>query len=99
MNATDLRDLDGKIVLVTSALDQRNPSTGRRGTLHVDDAAGMQRVTVEIDFPEMFTSRAHTRRIVLTESQVADMLATEHYGAYTLTLEERLDPSLHPGNE
>lgn len=99
MNATDLRELEGKIVLVTSGQDHRNPPTGRRGTLHVDTSEGAPRVSAEIDFPEMFTSRAHVRRIVLTEAQLADMLATEHYGAFTLTLDERLDPVLHPRTE
>ncbi len=101
MNATDLHELDGKIVLVVSALDRRTPPAGRRGTLCVENVDGRPRVSVEVDFPEMFTSRAHVRHVVLNEAQVTSMLATEDYGAFTLTLDEPgapLDPetSLHP---
>jgi hypothetical protein len=100
MNATDLSSLNGKVVLVSSAVDKRNPPTGRRGTLFVDaDERGEPVVSVEIEFPEMFTSRAHRRRIVLDHEQIEQLMQTDHYATYSLCLPGRLDPALSPGNE
>ena len=60
MNAIDrLHELEGKVVLVCSARDHRNPPTGMRGTLHVHEENGRPVVQVELDFPQMFTTRAH----------------------------------------
>lgn len=100
MNATDIGYLTGKVVLVCSAQDHRNPPTGRRGTIFVHQQSdGTSAVDIEVDFPEMFTMRAHRRRIRLTDDQVAELLASEHYGAYTVTLSDRLDPEAPPGVE
>ncbi len=99
MNATAFRDLDGKVVLVTSALDHRNPPTGRRGTLHVTDTGdGTPVIEVELEFPQMFTTRAHVRRARLSDREVAQLLASEHYGAFTVTLHDRLDPDAPAGD-
>lgn len=100
INATDLRELDGRIVLVCSHRDHHNPPTGLRGTLHVrENAHGVPAVEVELDFPQMFTTRAHHRTVMLTDSEIAQMLASEHYGAFTVMLGERLDPVAPEGNE
>jgi hypothetical protein len=100
MNALDLRELNGKLVLVCSAQDYRNPPTGRRGTIFVQEATnGRQQVEVEIEFPQMFTTPAHVRRAILSDDEVAQMLASEHYGAFTVTLKDRLDPVAPAGNE
>ena len=94
MNATDVNELEGKLVLVRSAQDAHNPPTGRRGTLRVVNPAGSGRpvVQVELDFPQMFTTRAHQRVVTLDDEEVAEILASEHYGAFTVTLKDRLDP-------
>jgi len=100
MNPADLSQLHQKVVLVTSAVDTHNPPTGRRGTLVVERNGGdAALVSVEIDFPEMFTSRAHRRRIVLSREQTEQLMQTGHYGAYSLRIAERLDPELVPGND
>lgn len=101
MHATDLSELNGKIVLVCSAQDHRNPPTGIRGTLLVHEAVhgGRPVVEVELDFPQMFSTRAHLRRVVLTDDQVAQLLESDHYGAFALTIPDRLDPEAPAGNE
>ena len=99
MHAIDRTELSGRIVLVCSALDHRNPPTGRRGTLRVSDSASGQVIEVEIEFPQMFTTPAHTRRARLTEAEVAQMLASEREGTFTVMLGERLDPLSAAGNE
>ena len=101
MNAIDLRELNGRIVLVCSADDRRNPPTGRRGTLKVVEPpqGGAAVVTIEVEFPEMFTSRAHIHRIQLNPEQVSQMLESSDYGAMTVRVPGPLDPNLAPGNE
>jgi hypothetical protein len=99
MNATDLRELNGKLVLVCSAQDHRNPPTGRRGTLNVRAMDGKQELWVTIEFPEMFTTHVHTRSVRLSDEQVAEVLNSNHYGTFTVTLPDRLDPLAPSGNE
>lgn len=100
MNATDrLHELEGKVVLVCSAQDHRNPPTGLRGTLHVHDENGQAVVQVEMDFPQMFTTRAHHRTVLLNEEQIEEILRSDDYGSYTVTLPDRLDPEAPPSNE
>lgn len=99
MNAIDRTELNGRIVLVCSAQDHRNPPTGRRGTLCVHDSAAGQVVEVEVEFPQMFTTPAHIRRARLTDAEVAQMLASERDGTFTVILNERLDPLSAAGNE
>jgi hypothetical protein len=101
MRTAAINELNGKVVLVCSAQDHRNPPTGLRGTIFVRNAenGGRPVVEVEIEFPQMFTSRAHVRRVALTDEAVAQMLASERYGAFTVTLPDRLDPEASPGNE
>ncbi len=99
MNATVLTELNGKNVLVCSSMDHRNPPTARRGTVFVRDAEGTPVVEVEVEFPQMFTTRAHVRRIQLSDEDLAQMLRSERYGAFTVTLDDRLDPEAPPANE
>jgi hypothetical protein len=100
MNATDLRSLDGKIVLVRSARDRRNPPIAFRGTIEVRESpAGDPLVQIALEFPQMFTTRAHHRTVTLDEAAVAQLLASEHDGAYSVTLDEPLDPAAPVGNE
>jgi len=97
----DLHRLHDKIVLINSAQDRRNPPTGIRGTIEVRPGlAGRGRVVqVELDFPQMFSTRAHHRTVTLTEEEVARLLASERNGVFELTLDDRLDPEARQGNE
>ncbi|HVU32532.1 MAG TPA: hypothetical protein VHE61_03805 [Opitutaceae bacterium] len=102
MNATtDLAGLEGKIVLVCSARDHRNPPTGMRGTLRVGSEPSSRRpvVQIELEFPQMFSTRAHHRVITLDDAEVGQLLHSAHDGAYTVTLPGRLDPQAPAGNE
>lgn len=101
MNTTDLSELDGKIVLVTSARDHRNPPTGMRGTIRVrdPDERGAQHVAIELEFPQMFLTRAHHRTITLTEPEIEQLKANNYDGTFSLTLDDRLDPEAPAGNE
>ncbi|PTX92441.1 hypothetical protein [Opitutus sp. ER46] len=100
MNATDLRELDGRVVLVTSAVDQRNPPTGLRGTVRVVEAddAGRPIVQVELEFPQMFTTRARHRTVTLGAEELQQLFDSDHDGAPTVvTLREPLDPETPAG--
>ncbi len=99
--AIDLTELHGKLVLVCSDQDKRNPPTGIRGTLWVlqPQTGGPSVVEVELEFPQMFTTRAHTRRVVLSEDEIAKMLDSENRGTFIVTLHTRIDPEAPSGNE
>ena len=66
------------------------------GTLIVDEApfATDPTVAVEVEFPEMFTSRAHLQRFVLSNEEVAQMLASSDYGAMTVRVSGPLNPTV-----
>lgn len=102
MTLTDLRALHHKIVLVKSARDHRNPPTARRGTIevHEDPAApGALTVRITLEFPQMFTTRAHHRTIPLDAKAIDRLLLSEREGTFELTLDEQLDPEAPAGNE
>ena len=92
-SSTDLRELQGRVVLVTSALDAHNPPAGLRGTLDVQTLGAGQKPSVRVilDFPDMFTSPAHTRIIPLDDAALVQLLASERSGAYELVLQDKLD--------
>lgn len=102
MTLTDLRALHNKIVLVRSTRDRRKPPTAIRGTIEVhDDPArrGTPLVQIALDFPQMFKTRAHHHTLTLDEKAVERLVASEHNGAYELTIDERLDPQAPPDSE
>jgi hypothetical protein len=99
MLAMDLRRLNGKIVLVRSACDHRDPPTAMRGTIEVREEQGGTPVRIVLDFPQMFTTRAHRRTVTLDEEAIAQLVASEHTGTYAVTLPDRLDPGAPAGNE
>jgi hypothetical protein len=99
MISTDVSHLDGKLVLVASARDWRNPPTGRRGTIFVRERDGAPLVQISVDFPQMFTVSAHQRTITLDDAAVARLLESERDGTYQFTVDDRLDPEAPPGNE
>lgn len=95
----ELDYLDGKIVLVRSARDHRNPPTAMRGTIEVRATADRPVVQIALEFPQMFTRRAQHRTIVLDDAAVEKLLESEHEGTFQITLDEPLDPEASPGNE
>jgi hypothetical protein len=93
MNATDLSEIDGKIVLVSSARDHRNPPTAMRGTIRVrEDPGRAPLVQIELEFPQMFTTRAHHRVLTLTESELGQLLQSNEEGTFAVSVEDHLDP-------
>jgi len=80
--------LDGKTILVSSALDQHNPPAGIRGTIRVvgETAETPLRIEVELTYPDMFLRGAHVRVIALTNDEVEQLLTREYRGAYELTV-------------
>lgn len=91
-DAVDLRRLDGKIVLVKSSRDQRNPPSARRGTIEVRQHAPdtTPEVRLAIEFPQMFTVRAHHRTIVLDHADILRLLASEYNQTYEFTIDDEL---------
>ena len=95
MTLPDLRVLDKKIVLVKSSRDRRNPPTALRGTIEVhDDPAdrGTPLVQIALDFPQMFTTRAHHHTITLDAPAIERLVASERNGTYEIAIDEPLDP-------
>lgn len=100
MTLVDLRTLHNKIVLVQSAQDRRDPPTAVRGTIEVHDdpcARGTPLVQIALDFPQMFTTRAHHRTLTLDAAAVERLVASERNGTYEITLDGPLDPAAAPG--
>jgi hypothetical protein len=99
MNATDLSEMDGKIVLVSSARDHRNPPTAMRGTIRVREDPGRAQplIQIELEFPQMFMTRAHHRTLTLTDSERAQLLQSNDDGTFLVTVDENLDPEAPAG--
>jgi hypothetical protein len=89
--ATDLRTLNGRIVLVKSTRDHRNPPTGMRGWIEVHETPGAPpEVRIAVEFPQMFSVPAHHRTIRLDEAALARLLASEYNGTFEFTIDEEL---------
>lgn len=90
--AADLDRLHGKIVLVKSTKDRRNPPTALRGTIEVRRPApdSPPEVALAVDFPQMFLSRAHHRTFVLDHSELTRLLASEYNGTFEFTIDDEL---------
>lgn len=89
----DLDRLEGSTVLVRSLRDRRNPPTAMRGTLHVSHSADRTReaqVQIVLQYPQMFTSPAHERVVLLNDAEVERLLASERNGAYEFAIEDSL---------
>jgi len=88
---TDLRQLHGKIVLVKSTRDRRNPPTAMRGWIEVHEPAGaLATVSIAVEFPQMFTTKAHHRIIPLDEAALERLLASERNGTFEFTIDDEL---------
>ncbi len=90
-NGTDLKALQGRVVLVKSTRDIRNPPVALRGMLEVhEEPSGASTVSIEVDFPQMFSVPAHRRSLVLSEEDLARLIASERRGAFEFTIQEEL---------
>lgn len=89
--ATDLRALQGKIVLVKSTRDRRNPPTAMRGWIEAHETpAGAPEVGIAVEFPQMFQQTAHHRFIPLDAGAVERLLACDSTGPYEFTIDDEL---------
>lgn len=86
-----LRRLNGKIVLVKSSRDLRNPPTALRGTIDVRGNPGATpEVSLAVDFPQMFTERAHRRTIALDPAGITRLMDSEYNGTFEFTIDDEL---------
>lgn len=91
ITTADLRSLHGKIVLVKSASDTRNPPSAMRGWIEVHEEKDLPpEIRLAVEFPQMFTERAHHRTITLDQAALDRLLASQHDGVFEFTLEEKL---------
>ena len=88
MLASELKNLNGKSVLVRSTSDEKNPPVGVRGWIHVVNTGetGEAKVEIILEFPDMFNEPAHERVIILREDGIDRLLASEVNGAFQLTI-------------
>lgn len=93
MITTELKQLEGKTVMVRSTADQHNPPVGKNGTIHILDTGenGPARLEVVLEFPDMFSGPAHRRVIVLEGSAIEELLSTERAGVYELEVDTPID--------
>ena len=99
MTPNALKNLDGQTVLVKTTTDTHNPPVGVRGSIRIVDtpAAGVARVELVLQFPDMYNEPAHQRVFALTDKQVEELVACSCNGAYEFTLDTPLDwPSANP---
>ncbi len=88
MATQDRASLHGRIVLVKSSADRRDPPTALRGTIKVVSGSDARsRVFVEVGLPDMFTAPARRREFELTEAQVAELLEQEQLGTFSCTVD------------
>ena len=78
-------------MLVKSTQDRRTPPTAMRGWIDVREGTdGVPVAGVAVEFPQMFTTRAHHRTIPLDEASLARLLATERNGTFEFTIDDEL---------
>lgn len=86
-----IRRLHGKSVLVKSSRDRRNPPTAIRGTIEVRESIGADpEVIIAVDFPQMYTMRAHRRTLPLDAEAVRRLMTTESNGTFEFTIDDEL---------
>lgn len=87
----DLRGLHGKIVLVKSSRDHRNPPTAIRGTIVVRENPGAAPdVSIEFDVPQMFRQTAHHRTLHLDHAAAVRLAESEYHGVCDYTTNSEL---------
>lgn len=92
ITAEELHRLHGKIVLVKSTRDHRNPQAAIRGTIvaHENDPAAPA-VSIEFDVPQMFRKKAHHRTLRLNPAEIVRLSGAEYNGVFEFTTDESLD--------
>lgn len=86
-----VRRLNGKIVLIKSSRDHRNPPTALRGTIEVREKPESDpEVSLAVEFPQMFTMRAHRRTIPLDAAGVRRLMDAEYNGTFEFTIDDEL---------
>jgi hypothetical protein len=89
--ATNLHRLDGRLVLVKSTRDRRNPPAGLRGWIEVHQNSGAApQVSIAVEFPQMFSAPAHRRTMPLDQAGLERLLASEHNGTFEFTIDDEL---------
>jgi hypothetical protein len=88
----ELEFLHGKLVLVYSSHDRRNPPAGLRGTIEVRPHGPRPVVEIKLEFPQMFTTTAQIRTLVLDDAGLERLLESERNGTFEYTIDEPLDP-------
>jgi hypothetical protein len=87
----DIRDLQGRIVLVRSTRDRRNPPTAMRGWIEVHESPGAgPETSIAVEFPQMFSARAHHRTIPLDAAALQELLASECNGTFQFAIDDEL---------
>jgi len=90
MKPSNLAQLHGGTVLVKSAHDRHDPPIALRGSLDTMTTPGVVKVVLE--YPDMCVAPAHRGIISLDARGVNELLASEHDGAYAVTVQESLEP-------
>lgn len=89
LSLPDLRELNGRIVLVRSSRDHGNPPTARRGWIEVPaQAESVADASVVVEFPEMFSTQASHRTIPLNDASFARLMASERHGVFEFTIDD-----------
>lgn len=91
LTANDPKQLPGKVVLVKSTRDRRNPPTAMRGWIERHETAGGEpQIGIAVEFPQMFTTRAHHRFIPLDQAALERLMASERDGAFEFAIDDEL---------
>ena len=93
MIASDIAQLEGKNVLVTSSADKHNPPVGTTGTIHVLDTGtnGDARIEIVLEFPDMFSGPAHRRVILIEGEEIDKLVSSERAGIFEWRVDTPID--------
>jgi hypothetical protein len=87
----DIHSLNGRVVLVRSARDHRNPPAGIRGWIEVQERPdGAPEVRIAVEFPQMFSTAAHHRTFTLSQEAVERLMASDQNGTFEYTIDDEL---------
>jgi hypothetical protein len=75
---------------VKSTRDHRNPPSAMRGWIEIRETEQGPQASVAVEFPQMFTSRAHHRTVPLDPAALERLLASETNGTFEFTIDDEL---------
>ena len=78
----DLQSLRGRNVLVSSAVDTREPRVALRGSIELQESPSGTLVGIVLEYPQMFQSRSHRRTIWLSDDEVRALVESERDGVW-----------------